>query len=334
MKHLLKEIELLKKEFDLTREKEEQFNIFSVMYKDHEEVKLHSRFIATLLNPKGSHQMKYKFLMNFISLFENINDEFFKKNVVVYPSEINKKEYHNIDILIINRLDKQAIVIENKINSGDTPNSEGGQLERYFKYIGDNEKIPSENIYVFYLTLDGHSPSLESLGEFKELNNINGNCISYEEHILEWLNICLKDVVDKPFIRESIIQYQKLLKKMTNNETDLNERIRLKEIIGKSESSLTSTKYLIDNFKHVEWHTIADFWNELELELKNNNFKIISSFDNVAIDYLVHHSQNKKEEETGIIFKIDDIEIYIYGMKNMNIYTLELKKKIINKFIQ
>lgn len=319
MKHLLKEIELLKKEYDLIRNTEEQFNIFSVMYKNHEEVKLHSRFLSSLLNPKGSHKQGDKFLKIFLSLFDFIDYKCLNK-IVVYPSEINKKEYNNIDILIIDRVSRNAIIIENKIYAEDSNNEDSGQLERYFNFIRDEEKIPSEDITVFYLTLDGHNPSDESLGEFKTLENINGHLISYEKHILQWLNNCVKEVVNKPFIRESINQYIKLLNKMTNNEIDVNGRIRLKEIIGKSESSITSTKYLIDNFKHVEWHTIADFWNELELELENNDFKIIRSFDNVAIDYLIHHSQNKKEEETGIVFKSDNVEIYIWHERYEYLY--------------
>ncbi|MFN0293032.1 PD-(D/E)XK nuclease family protein [Pedobacter helvus] len=33
-----------------------QFNLFKVMFKMHDEKYLHSRFIAFLLNPDGSHQ--------------------------------------------------------------------------------------------------------------------------------------------------------------------------------------------------------------------------------------------------------------------------------------
>ncbi|MCD8455162.1 PD-(D/E)XK nuclease family protein [Tenacibaculum finnmarkense genomovar ulcerans] len=319
MKDLFKEIKLLKNEYDLVREKEEQFNIFSIMYKSHNEVKLHSRFIASLLNPYGSHKKGYKFLKLFISLFENINYDSFK-NTVVYPTEINKKEFNNIDILIINRTKKKAIIIENKIYAGDSNNSDGGQLERYFKYIRDNEKISPENITVFYLTLDGHSPSSESLGKFKTLEKINGNLISYEEDILKWLNLCLLEVSDKPFIRESINQYIKLLNKMTNNEINIDERKELKNIIGNSEESLTSTKYLIDNFKHVKWHTIFDFWNELKLELENKGFEIVNSINSESITHLTHYSQNKKEEELGIVFRTGNIEIYIWHTKSEFLY--------------
>lgn len=290
------------------------------MYKSHNEVKLHSRFIASLLNPYGSHKKGDKFLKLFISLFENINYDSFKKTIV-YPTEINKKEFNNIDILIINRIKKKAIIIENKIYAGDSNNSDGGQLERYFKYIRDNEKISPENITVFYLTLDGHSPSSESLGKFKTLENISGHLISYEEHILKWLNLCLSDVTDKPFIRESINQYIKLLNKMTNNEINIDERKKLKNIIGNSEESLTSTKYLIDNFKHIKWHTIFDFWDELKLELANKGFEIISSINLESITHLTHHSQNKKEEESGIVFKTNNIEIYIWHEKSEYLYV-------------
>ena len=40
----------------------EKFNIFSILHKENEERRLHSRFIAALFDPKGSHGMGSIFL--------------------------------------------------------------------------------------------------------------------------------------------------------------------------------------------------------------------------------------------------------------------------------
>lgn len=316
LKHLIQKIGILKERYDISRNEEERFNIFSVMYKEHDERRLHSRFVATILNPIGSHGMKELFLKTFVEIFPELDFSNFK-NAVVYPEEWNKKENNNIDILIIDRTSKNAIIIENKIYAGDSNNESGGQLERYYKHVRDYENIAEENISVFYLTLDGHSPSTESLGEFETLEKINGQCISYETHILKWLMVCVKLVYDKPFVRESILQYEKLLNKMTNNETDIEERIKIKDIIGENKDSMTSTKYLIDNFKHVKWHTIADFWSELEKEFSDRGLEIVNSIDRESITQLTHYPNNKKEEEGGITFKIkEELGAFVWHEKD------------------
>lgn len=324
LKYLLDKITKHKLPFDQQREKEEKFNIFSVMYKDHEEVRLHSRFLAALLNPSGSHGMKKLFLENFIKSIANLDPRNFE-NAIVYPEEHNKSEYKNIDILIIDRKSRHAIIIENKIYAGDSNSSEKGQLERYFELVRDEEQIPEANISVFYLTLDGHEPSRESLGNYGTLEKIKGRCISYEIDILNWLEDSIPKGAEKPFLREAILQYQNLIKKMTSNEIDIKERLQLKDAIGENESSLETAKYLIDNFKHIKWHTINDFWKELS--------EALNGFENITIDEkntklspnsitaITHLVNNSAGEEMGIYFKVNDsIKAFVWHEKEAALY--------------
>ncbi|MBX0332941.1 PD-(D/E)XK nuclease family protein [Pontibacter sp. HSC-14F20] len=51
-------------------EKQEGFNIFSVLRSHSDEVRVHSRFIAELLNPKGSHGQGTLFLNLFLNELE------------------------------------------------------------------------------------------------------------------------------------------------------------------------------------------------------------------------------------------------------------------------
>lgn len=46
----------------------EKFNIFNILNLSQDETKLHTPFIAELLNPKGSHGMKDAFLREFIEI--------------------------------------------------------------------------------------------------------------------------------------------------------------------------------------------------------------------------------------------------------------------------
>ncbi len=256
MKQFLKEIKLLKKEYNFIKNKEEKFNIFSILHKPYDEERLHSRFIASLLSPFGSHRLNELFLKKFIIQFV---PNFDCKNAEVI-TEYYAGEYGRIDILIKQQNREKAIIIENKIYAGD----QDRQLKRYFEYMKNEEKLLSQNITTLYLTLDGHEPSLKSLGKHETMEDINCHCISYSNDIIKWLDGCLREVCNKPFIRESINQYIKLLKEMTNNEIDIEQRKKLQQIVG---NSLESSKYLIDNFKHIKWHTIADFWSEIEFKL-------------------------------------------------------------------
>ncbi len=165
--YLLKELALIQKEYDFKRAQEEQFNIFSVLHKEHDERRLHSRFIAALLDPHGSHELGVAFLEQFIALLNEVLGEgtpaskiiLDESQVVVYPEAWNKSEYKNIDILLLDKKSKKAVIIENKINAGDSITEAGGQLYRYYEYALNTERIPDQNIYLYYLTLDGHAPS-------------------------------------------------------------------------------------------------------------------------------------------------------------------------------
>lgn len=253
----------------------EQFNIFTALHKPHDERRLHSRFIANLLSPSSTHGKKYAFLYEFLKVLE-IDYNFFR-DVDVYPDEHDKCENSNIDILIIDRQTKNAIIIENKIFAGDSNTMSGGQLERYNKHMIIIEQFKHTNLRTFYLTLDGHDPSETSLGEFLTLENINGTCISYSDVILKWLEACLHLVYDSPFLRESIIQYKKLVEKMTGNQSDIPQRLDIRDIIGRNIENLNNAKMLFDNFKHVKWHTVRDFWDELADGLNNYGFKVIEN---------------------------------------------------------
>ncbi len=323
-KHIFQQLELVYKKYEFLKSKEEKFNIFSVLYKDYEEVKLHSRFISTLLNPYASHKKGSIFLKEFINIFSDdiLKFDNFDK-AVVYPEEWNKKEYHHIDILIIDRKQQNAIIIENKLNAYDS--SKGKQLERYFKFVRDEEEIPQENITTFYLTLDGHEPSDDSLGEFKELSNINGYCITYNYHVIKWLNRCLMYVSDKPFIRESIFQYKNLIKKITMDNKDIEERLEIRETIAKDEISMNSTKYIIDNFKHIKWHTVRDFWDELSCKLVSLDFEVVEEPTHEQITDITHYEIYRKGQKDkqycGIKFKVNEnLELFIWNEADDWIY--------------
>ena len=287
--YLLKESYLLSHKFEDKREQENSFNVFSILRKESDEVYLHSRFLSALLDIHAPHKMGTIFLDAFLLILKS-KFKYNQQSFESYPNYNNHSEYSDIDILLIDRLYQNAIIIENKIYHCDTNHEDEGQLEKYFRIITEEERIPQENIEVFYLTLDGHEPSEESVNTSKAYPQLVDmvKSISYGIEIRKWLKACAKECFNKPTIRESIIQYLNLIETMTNNDISIEERLELVKLIGKNDDNLQGAKFLLDNFKHIQWHTLTDFWNELKHEAELRNYEIISSPSEDEITTLVH----------------------------------------------
>lgn len=337
MKDLINVLEKLSKiesKYRLIDASKEQFNVFSALYKEHDEVKLHSRFISVLLDPGGRHGKGNVFLTIFLDTI-GIKD-FDIDGVTVQPNERKKSEYENIDILIRNEKKKQAIIIENKINAPDSNHPDSGQLERYFDLI-QKKGFKEENIWVVYLSKDRHEPSKESLGHYQVLEKINGSLIDYGNEIITWLDRCLEECIKEPLLRGCIIQYLNLVKHMTN-KTDEQEQIELLKLIEENEDYIKAAKLLFDNYKYIKYSVINNFWSELENAIKDR-YRIEPGCDNCSITRFDFPKEGncenyKKEYGIKIVIKKDDLLIYICNETNLywgvlnNDVSLEYKGKI------
>ena len=123
-----------KKVEEKKREEGEFFNVFNTIGLRTEEVRLHSAFIAELLNPKGSHGLSQRFLQAFLEVI-GVQDDYFDYRRcpcgIITERWIGPKteiEGGQIDIIIEDG--KHAIIIENKIYAGDQTN----QMLRYNNY--------------------------------------------------------------------------------------------------------------------------------------------------------------------------------------------------------
>jgi hypothetical protein len=114
------------------------------------------------------------------------------------------------------------IIIENKIYADD----QDKQLERY-SYAANNE-YKNLKPYLLYLTLDGSDPSAKSLGAIDSKEVI---CISYATDIKAWLQKCAQIVYDIPIIRETIIQYSKLIDNLTGQSISEEQKMEVKNLL-------------------------------------------------------------------------------------------------------
>jgi len=194
-----------------------RFNLFTVLLADSDECRLHSRYLTHLLDPHGAHDCGPLFLRLFLRELERhapvsdgvntpplmLPDKTARETATVFR-ELPTNKYGNVDILIEFR-SGGAIAIENKIYAGD----QEGQIAGYSAYL--HEKYGS-NVGLLYLTLDGR-PSHSAKG-------CNYYRISYREHVLNWIEECLRETYQYVNINQALQQYREVVRQLTGKRLE------------------------------------------------------------------------------------------------------------------
>jgi len=271
LQSLLSEVSKIRQKNEIERKNRESrgemFNVFKVLNLSTAEVRTHSAFIRELLDPHGSHGLKTVPLSAFLSILEDVilpqpfdfQVDYASVRVEDYIGDITDdyNEGGRIDIII--EAKGKAVIIENKIDAGD----QYKQLVRYHSYAESRYK---GNCVLLYLTKSGYNASESSTTNDMEGTLVEGKdyySISYQEHIVKWLNICLSAAYDKPLIRETLVQYRNLIFDITNtmNTTELIP-------ILKNEQNIILVRDIVNNL------------GALYSDLIQNNLPIIH--DNIA----------------------------------------------------
>lgn len=226
----------------LLREKHQeksQYNLFSVLRSDSDEVRLHSRFLVDILSPEGSH--------NYGEIF--LNDLLQRLSISLTGDIKVDCEYKNIDILI--RSPDTAVIIENKIYAGD----QDKQLQRYYETMRNEGYI---NIYLFYLTLDGKSASDQSIGTLQDkVSNL-----SYADEIHAWIQRCTEIAVRDAPLREAFIQYTLLINNLTHRVDNMEHINQLKQLLL-TDDNLLSVNELNQAYEEVVIDSQVAMWTML-----------------------------------------------------------------------
>ncbi len=306
LKNLLLNVAIIQKKYDdIAKITGENFNVFSVLKMDSKEVRMHSAFIGELLNPSGSHGLNAIPLEIFINLFkEKFNAEDGINKFKIDSKSVNtviekhigvtnddKTEGGRIDIIIEDKV-KNAIIIENKIYAIEQEN----QLIRYNNHL---KEAP-----ILYLTLFGDAPT--SQGELIE--NMHYFNISYKDDIKNWLELCLKEAVEFPMLREVIKQYLYLVKKLTNQTKNDKMSDEIRNLINEENVDLI---YKINN----ELNSVIT-----EMRSKLLNIK----FSDIIID---------NESKIKVVFEEDGGGVFIgyqYFKNNENKSSIHYKGEYFN----
>lgn len=294
---------LINKKYNLINSKKEDFNIFSILRNEYDEVNLHSKFIVELLKNKNYGK---KFIEIF---FEKLEIQVFNYENINVFSEYSKGINGRIDILLefSKGKEKKAIIIENKIYAEE----QIGQLNRYY-YSMINKNYSNDELEIVYLTLDGSEPNEESIKGLTKEEKEKIIIISYKENIIEWIDACIKEVAEVPIIRETLIQYKNLLKKITGKE----ERKLINEI---EELVLSNNEYLkmiykIDDvLREIKIDLQFKFWKKLEEKLNEmaikRKIKLETNLGYPNLHYSIDLVKNyPKKKFFGLMYFIKELE--------------------------
>lgn len=259
----------------------EYYNIFNIIGKASDEVNIHTKFLANLLDPKGDHGCGDIFLKLFLEQVKvNIGKNNLENSRVYYEYDIgpiteNSEKGGRLDILIeINN--NFAIIIENKIYAGDQPK----QLLRYKNYAAKYRKYK-----IFYLTPNGHEPSDESTGN----NDKYWEEISYEEHIKSFLENWLKDNKKQTHIYPIIQQYIQVLDYLTDNYVSNDEEKEIKELLCK-DNNIQLAAELGKKIFPAKKEIFKKLFNTLIEKVKKINKRIIMNLE-------INDSDSENEEQ-------------------------------------
>lgn len=312
----------------------ENFNIFSLLQIETSENNTHSRFLAELLNPKGSHRLKNIMLSAFLELIVKPLcdvDNLVTKNLNIQSAKIiveknigkidnDSKTGGRIDIVVTDG--KYSILIENKIYAVD----QKYQIERYCNYY------KTESL-VLYLSLFGNEPNQSSRGKLESGKDFY--CISYQDDITRWLEQCYKEAADKPILRETIKQYLILIKKLTGQLTNHKMTEEVRNLILKD---LESAKIIAENFHAAKNDLLERIRNSIKKNLEASeyisSYYIIKTADSKAGDknskLWFRHKQVK--DGTGIFFGIEPFSGWGHYGPDMFIGIIDLDSTHLNLF--
>ena len=278
----------------------ENFNIFSIMSMESDEVFTHSAIIAELLNPKGSHSLGTQPLELFYKTVVKVDEtpKYLDQHICIKEEYIGliteDKTGGRLDI-VVKDASGSGLVIENKIYAGEQPD----QLMRY--------KNKYENATLLFLTLKGNESK-----QVKTEDKIEYTRISYKKHIINWIEECSKLAFDKPILRETLKQYIYLLKKLTNQTTD-------------NEMSEEIVTIINNNFEAA-----AEIYKNFEKSLRAKHLNFLKSIKEEIERIQFSNGENNAKFEIELLEEVeeDSVEITL-----SNGFRVKFRIKLMNIII-
>lgn len=224
------------------RQGKNNYSLISAFLSIHDETRLHSRFIHSMINPNGTHFQETLYLKEFLlAINPKLLSQFNLDNISVH------REKDSIDLLIEDGT--TYLILENKLYATDQKK----QIERYIESIQQriiqNEETDGSNIIVTYLSLKGKHPSTYSLGDYqlsedrsqliKNKHLIDYYTLSYQDTIPQWVEACLAQTYNIANLSNAFNEYKIILNRLNKMTTNQQMTSFSDFILNKSPSDIT-----------------------------------------------------------------------------------------------
>ena len=286
------------------------YNMVNVVRKENAEVGMHSNVIYSLIDPNGLHYQDDLFLQIFIKDVLEINDF---GNILSVQAEESTNENRRVDFTI--KSNNYYIGIEMKVDASDLEN----QISHYYDDLKEKaSKDSNQEVIIYYLTKNGKDASLNSHN-----NKLEYKRISFENHILTWIENCQKEVKNITNLNEAFENYKDIVKKITNKYKG--RVMLLEDELLKNEKYYELAREISEAFQKAKYEKRKEKINSIIKILEQKNLSFINYLPkDVMIDILSELSIRVIVNEQGYLIQIFDKSGYGQDVDN-------LKKEVILK---
>ena len=286
------------------------YNMVNVVRKENAEVGMHSNVIYSLIDPNGLHYQDDLFLKIFIKDVLEINDF---GDILSVQAEESTNENRRVDFTI--KSNNYYIGIEMKVDASDLEN----QISHYYDDLKEKaSKDSNQEVIIYYLTKNGKDASLNSHN-----NKLEYKRISFENHILTWIENCQKEVKNITNLNEAFENYKDIVKKITNKYKG--RVMLLEDELLKNEKYYELAREISEAFQKAKYAKRIEKINSIIKLLEQKNLSFINYLPkDVMIDILSELSIRVIVNEQGYLIQIFDKSGYGQDVDN-------LKKEVILK---
>ncbi|MDY5302707.1 MAG: PD-(D/E)XK nuclease family protein [Candidatus Cryptobacteroides sp.] len=249
----------------------EDYSVLETAIKGNEEM-MHSSVIASLLDTRGSHGQKCRFLELFLGClpeqFKSFDASGARTACERHIGQKTENSGGRVDICIENSKG-QMIVIENKIFAGDQEH----QILRYVEFLrGMLRDRGGVKFPVLYLTPDGHSPSDDSTQTDGMQCRCGEDyvCISYRDVIVPWLDKCINEMEDKPHLKEHLTTYRDIIRKKV---LGMDRKKDIINIIERTEKNIKAAREISGQLDEIKIDAVTTFWRTIKKNLEEDDLR-------------------------------------------------------------
>ncbi|GHV07170.1 hypothetical protein AGMMS50229_13430 [Campylobacterota bacterium] len=301
--------EIAEKYKDEQRDKDEDFNIFSILRAERKEA-AHSYFLYELLRNDGNHNHGDLFLELFLK-----NIEFDEETAEL---ECEREEWisggkRRIDFVIED--ENNIIFIEMKVGAKDSEN----QLNDYYKHGEKYAKESGQTPRYYYLTPNGDPPVNASKEVEKAFTPI-----SFDTHIRAFIQKAIEACDDGENIRLSLEQYLNVVNNITGQISKKEEEImEIMELIKDNKAAMMGALEICRFLPDILAEKELEFWNGVADKIINIDI------ERYKRDVYLHKF-NTDLERKEMLKKVKEEQVYVNGYSGLFFfkYIIEIGRYI------